>query len=165
MFFKKTETYKIVLFTVAAITVAMGILVWLIPPSIFPDPSWGFQVMRSMQMGGAFNLISSPNPDDISKTTATFLSWWSPGQYLVPYFFKIIAGINSGHAVVLTIVLGNLCGLTGFYFFFKKAGFTKIIVALSLAFIILQKAYWIPYDYYNGGEILLFAFEGWFLYG
>lgn len=163
--FKKTDIYKIILLILAIITVVMGIIIFITPPSIFPDPSWGFQVMRSMQMGGGFNLIIGPNPTDISKNLASFLSWWSPGQYLVPYFFKSVFNVNAGQASAITITIGNLSGLAGFYFFFKKIGFTKLVSAISLVFIVCQQAFWVPYAFYNGGEVLLFGFEGWFLYG
>jgi hypothetical protein len=156
---------NIIFLAIGAVVLLMGIMVFLVPPSIFPDPSWGFQVMRSMQKGGGFNLLISPDPANISKNISPFLSWWSPGQYLVPYFFKSIFGINSGHASALTVSLCNLSGLAGFYFFFKKIGFTNLISAFSLVFIIIQQAFWIPYAYYNGGELILFSFEGWFLYG
>jgi hypothetical protein len=163
--FKKTDIYKIILLILPIMTIVMGIVIFLTPPSVFPDPGWGFQVMRSMQMGGGFNLITGPNPADISKNLASFLSWWSPGQYLVPYLFKSLFNINAGQASAITITIGNLSGLAGFYFFFKKAGFTKLVSAVSLVFIVCQQAFWVPYAFYNGGEILLFAFEGWFLYG
>jgi hypothetical protein len=48
---------------------------------------------------------------------------------------------------------------------FRKIGFSQLIAALSVAFIACQIAFIIPYVFYNGGEILLFGFEGWFLYG
>ncbi|HEY0244005.1 MAG TPA: hypothetical protein VGC01_00450 [Mucilaginibacter sp.] len=143
----------------------MGIAILIIPTAIFPDPSWGFQVMRSMQMGGGFNMLIGPDPADISKNAASFLSWWSPGQYLAPYLFKSLFGLNSAWAIAITITLGNLIGLAGFYSFFKKLGFTNLVSAISLVFIVLQQAFWVPYAFYTGGEILLFAFEGWFLYG
>src|SRR5471030_1103081 len=165
MLSKKSESYKIILLIIVGLTTAMGILIFITPPSLFPDPSWGFLVMRSMQMGSGFNLLVGPDHDNISKNATTFLSWWSPGQYLVPYFFKSVLRINVGQASALTIVLGNLSGLAGFYYFFKKIGFTKIIVAGALLFIVCQQVFWLPYAFYNGGEVLLFAFEGWFLYG
>ena len=116
-------------------------------------------------MGGGFNRLVAPSQDDISQNTAQFLTWWSPGQYLLPYFIKSILGLNTGHATALTVILLELCGLAGFYTFFKKIGFTPNIAALSLVFIICQEAFITPYIFYNGGEILLFGFEGWFLYG
>ena len=140
-------------------------MIFIYPPSIFPDAAHGFQVMRSMQMGGGFNRLVAPSQDDISQNTAQFLTWWSPGQYLLPYFIKSILGLNTGHATALTVILLELCGLAGFYTFFKKTGFTPTIAALSLVFIICQEAFITPYIFYNGGEVLLFGFEGWFLYG
>ena len=166
IFTDKPNFPKRVLFVMMAITIGAGIIDLLFcPPAIFPDPAWGFQVMRSMQMGGGFNLIIGPNPADIAKNMPTFLSWWSPGQYLVPYAVKLLTGLNTGHAAVLVVTIGNLSGLIGFYQFFKKIGFSRSISALSVLFIFCQEAYWIPFAFYPGGEVLLFAFEGWFLYG
>jgi hypothetical protein len=143
----------------------MGLMIFVYPPAIFPDPSHGFQVMKCMQMGGGFNRLVTPNQDDISKNNSDFLTWWSPGQYLVSYIIKIITGLNTGRATALVITMFELSGLAGFYFFFKKTGFTPIIAALSIVFIASQQAFIAPYIFYNGGEILLFGFEGWFLYG
>jgi len=140
-------------------------MIFIYPPAIFPDPSHGFQVMRSMQLDGPFNVWTAPDQDDISKNTSLFLTWWSPGQYLVPYWLQNLFGINTGHASALTILLFELSGLAGFYCFFRKIGFDSVISSLSILFIICQVAFIIPFVFYNGGEVLLFGFEGWFLYG
>jgi hypothetical protein len=163
--FQKISLHKLILIIIGIAAIAMGVMVFIYPPSIYPDSSNGFQVMRSMQMGGGFNLLIGPDQDDISKNVPAFISWWSPGQYLVPYFFKSIFSINTGQASALTITIFELLGLVGFYSFFKKIGFAPIIAAISLLFIACQQAFVIPYVFYNGGEILLFGFEGWFLYG
>ncbi len=143
----------------------MGITLFIIPPALFPDPANGFQVLRSMHMGGGFNNFVAPDQDDISQDYSEFLTWWSPGQYLVPYFFKLLTGCNMGQAIAITIVFCTLFGLAGFYKFFGKVGFSPLISALSLVVVAIQLAFFVPFVYYNGGEILLFAFEGWFLYG
>ncbi|HTK18832.1 MAG TPA: hypothetical protein VL442_04945 [Mucilaginibacter sp.] len=147
------------------LVVILGILSFIAPPSLFPDPANGFLVMRSMEMGGGFNMMVTPNQDDFSKNTSEFLTWWSPGQYLVPYTFKLLPGVNSGQASALTVLLCQLLGLSGFYCLFKKVGFTPFISALSVLFITCQQFFVVPYVFYNGGEILSFAFTGWFLYG
>jgi len=148
-----------------ALVLILGILSFVAPPSLFPDPTNGFLVMRAMEMGGKFNMTLTPDQADFSKNTSEFLTWWSPGQYLVPYAFKLMFGVNSGQASALTVLLCQLLGLSGFYAFFKKVGFTPFIAALSILFIACQQFFVVPYVFYNGGEILSFAFTGWFLYG
>lgn len=156
------EFILLVLFVFVAV---LGIVLCITPAAIFPDPSWGFQVLRSMQMGSAFNTVVKPDPQNIALNIKEFVSWWSPGQYLVPYFFKWMLNITTGQATAITTALCQLLGLGGFYVFFKKAGFSRLISALSLVLIICQQAFFTPYIFYNGGEVLLFAFAGWFLYG
>jgi len=162
---KKYPAHKIITAIIGICVLIMGIILFFIPPAVFPDPGMGFQVLRSMHLGGAFNTFSGPDQSDISQNYTEFLTWWSPGQYLVPYFFKLIAGLNMGQGIAVATVIAQLSGLAGFYCFFKKIGFTPLIAALSLVFIICQQAFVVPYVFYNGGEVLLFAFEGWFLYG
>ena len=143
----------------------LGATLFFIPPAVFPDPANGFQVLKCMQQGGGFNNMVAPDQSDISQTYTEFLTWWSPGQYLVPYFFKAITTFNIGRATAVTIIISQFFGLAGFYCFFKKMEFGKFISAISLVFIMCQQAFVVPYVFYNGGEVLLFAFEGWFLYG
>jgi len=162
---KKIPPHRFALLLLGALTLVMGIMIFIYPPSVYPDAARGFGVMNSMQKGGSFNMLTSPNPDDISKNVSQFMTWWSPGQYLVPYFFKSIFGLNTGQASAVAITLLELSGLLGFYYFFKKTGFTPVISTLTITFIACQQAFITPYIFYNGGEVLLFGFEGWFLYG
>jgi hypothetical protein len=165
MYLKANNQYKLILAIIILLTIILGGLILMYPPAVFPDPSWGFQVMRSMQLGGGFNLAISPSQDNVAQNTATFLTWWSPGQYLLPYFFKTIFGINQGQSAAVTILFCDLLGIWGFYSLFRKLGFSQRIAALSILFIVCQQFYVIPYIFYNGGETLLFGFLGWFLYG
>ncbi|MBB5394654.1 hypothetical protein [Mucilaginibacter sp. AK015] len=152
----------IVLFVVATL---LCVLTFITPPAIFPDASWGFLVLRSMQMGGSFNIYTHPDQQNIALNAGEFISWWSPGQYLLPQFFKMVFGVNTGHASAITIAVCQVTGLAGFYMFFKKVGYTPLVSALSLVVIICQQAYFTPHIFYTGGEVLIFAFAGWFLYG
>jgi hypothetical protein len=165
MFSVKNKPYLILLLAVGLATLLLGIAIFIVPPSLFPDPSWGFQVMHYMEQGHAFNLLPSPNPDNIANDTADFLSWWSPGQYLLPYFFKSILWLSTGKAAALTVTICSLLGLSGYYQLFKRLGFTNWLSAISIAFIACQNYFILPFIFYPGGEVLLFAFGGWFLYG
>lgn len=162
---QKLQTHQIILLVISGIVFIMGIMLIIAPAAIYPDPSKGFQVMRSMELGSTFNISVKPDQNDISKNTSEFLAWWSPGQYLVPYFFKLIFGANTGRASSIVTLLFSLSGIFGFYYFFKKAGFTPMISALSVLFIVIQLSFFTPYVFYNGGEVLLFGYSGWFLYG
>ncbi|MGZ3822381.1 MAG: hypothetical protein ACXVB6_17440, partial [Mucilaginibacter sp.] len=161
----KKDLSRIILGGILTIVIVLGVLLYVAPPSVFPDPANGFRVMQSMEAGGSFNHLVSPDQEDIAKNSSEFLSWWSPGQYLAPYAFKLAFGVNTGQASALTITLCQLIGLTGLFVFFKKIGFTPLVSALSLLFIACQQFFVVPYVFYNGGEILFFAFSGWFLYG
>ncbi|MBB6128030.1 hypothetical protein [Mucilaginibacter lappiensis] len=162
---QKSHIHQIILAALGILVLILGTMIYLYPTSIFPDSCWGFQVLRAMQMGGGFNMAIKPDPADVAKNSAEFLTWWSPGQYLVPYVFKLILGINTGKAAAVTVTLFTLSGLGGFYLLFKKVGFTPLVAAVSVLVIACQQAFIVPYIFYNGGEVLLFGFAGWFLYG
>ena len=162
---KNDKLARFILFFAGAAVLVIGIILVFIPPALFPDPANGFQVLRSMHLGGGFNNIVAPDQSDISQDYTEFLTWWSPGQYLVPWFFKLIFGLNLGRGIAIAVFLGTISGLAGLYCFLKKLGISKLISALTILFIFFQVAFFVPFVYYNGGEILLFSFLGWFLYG
>jgi hypothetical protein len=154
----------ILLFIGGAVLV-MGVVLLFIPPGLLPDPANGFQVLRSMHLGGGFNNMVAPDQSDISQDYTEFLTWWSPGQYLVPWVFTLITGLNLGKGIAITVLLSTASGLCGFYCFFRRMGFKPLVCALSLLFIFFQVAFFVPFVFYNGGEVLLYGFLGWFLYG
>ncbi|QQL49493.1 hypothetical protein [Mucilaginibacter ginkgonis] len=165
MHLSENSLVKVIFAILVLATVLAGVGIYLHPMALFPDPSRGFLVMQSMQHGNAFNTLSVPDPQNISNNVNEFISWWSPGQYLLPYAFISLFHISIGQASALTTILCEILGLFGFYQFFRQAGFTKIISIVSIAFIASQVFYFIPLVFYNGGEVLLFGFAGWFLYG
>src|ERR1700722_10185309 len=117
---KKYHSHQIILLITGIVVLVAGIVLFFIPPALFTDPSQGFQVLQSMQHGGGFNNLVAPDQGDISQTYTQFLTWWSPGQYLAPYFFQLIFAVNLGRGIAITIVLAECCGLIGLYYFLKK---------------------------------------------
>jgi len=157
--------HRILLLLIFLYLITLCIMVFVVPPGFDPDSGWGFMVMHNMERGAAFNRLLTPNPANIANNNISFLSWWSPGQYMVAYILRLLLGVTNGHAISLTIAASYLSGLTGFYLLFKKLGFSPLIAALSIGFIATQLFFVQQFVYYNGGELLLFAFIGWFLYG
>ncbi|MBS1527564.1 MAG: hypothetical protein JST19_18090, partial [Bacteroidetes bacterium] len=139
---------------ICAAVIVSGIFLYFAPPAVFPDSANGFFVMRSMELGGPFNHLIAPDQGDLVNNTSEFLTWWSPGQYLVPYAIKLFMDVNTGQASAITITLCQLIGLWGLYVFFKRAGFGRRTSALSILFVACQQFFVVPYVFYNGGEIL-----------
>jgi hypothetical protein len=161
----RNNKHRILLLITGLFVSLLGMATIMVPPGLDPDPSWGFLVMHCMEQGMPFNMLVSPSPHNIAANQAEFLAWWSPGQYLMPYVFKSLFHINTGRAVALTIAICNLVGIAGLYQLFKQLGFSKWIAAISTAFIATQLFYIASFSYYPGGEVLMFAFMPWFLYG
>jgi len=162
---QKDKRHRLLLLFVAIIVLALGILAIVVPPAVDYDSCWGFLVMHNMEQGHPFNLLISPADDNIAKNQTEFLTWWTPGQYIVPYFFKTLLKISTGQAASITIMVCDLIGLAGFYKLFTKLGFSKWVAAISIAFILTQQVFVQQFIYYHGSELILFAFMGWFLYG
>src|ERR1700759_3148629 len=99
------NTHNLILWVIGIAVLAMGITLLFIPPALFPDPGMGFQVLRCMQLGGQFNTLIAPDQSDISQNYTEFLTWWSPGQYLVPYLFKLLTHLNPGQVIALIITI------------------------------------------------------------
>jgi len=66
-----------------AICGALGGISLLVPPFIQWDSAQGFLAWRGTLLG-AVNCIIAPDRSNIARDTVSFLTWWSPGQYLVP---------------------------------------------------------------------------------
>jgi len=164
-YFTIQKSHRFLVLLTCLLVTLFGVLAYFAPPGIDPDPCYGFLVMHCMELGGPFNIGITPDPLNLAKNHAEFLAWWSPGQYLLPYFFKSIFSTNTGQAVALTTLVCELLGIVGYYQLFKKLGFSKWIAAISIAFIISQLYFLALFTYYTGGEILIFGFMGWFLYG
>jgi hypothetical protein len=81
-----------------------------IRPTMVADSGIGFLAFHGMLEGGAFNSFASPDPANIDNDIVTFLTWWSPGQYLVPGIF-IWLGCNYGLALSLTSLIATLIGV------------------------------------------------------
>lgn len=164
-YFAKENAHRILIFFACLLALVLGILTLSVPPGIDPDPCWGFLVMQDIARHAPWNTYITPDPLSIANNHYEFLAWWSPGQYMVPYFFKLLFQLNTAHAVTVTLIVCNILGVTGFYKLFTRLGFSKWVSAITVAFVACQLFYINSFVYFLGGEPLLFAFLGWFLYG
>src|SRR5262249_37044551 len=134
-----------------------------IPPTMISDSGAGFLALRSMLDGGAFNCFIAPDPANIANDVVTFMTRWSPGQYLMPGIF-IWLGTSYGVALSLTTLIATLIGMVGWIQVarsFAVSSFVLFVFVLGLNTFpyVTQRflSYW-------GGELLLFATASWSLY-
>ncbi len=136
----------------------------LVSVSTFPDSGWGFLSWKNTLHGGGFNLLPEPDPDNLAKDTYTFLTWWSPGQYLVPGGSASFIGQKIGWGMVFTSIIFTLSGVVGCYFLFGKLQFNRLTTLLSILVLCCQVQTLLPFLVYNGGEVLIFGVAPWFWY-
>ena len=106
------------------IPIVLASISWVVLPGVFSDSAFGFLVLKSMEEGAGFNTGSMPDPENIAEDRQEFMTWWSPGQYLVPSFVTQL-GLIFGRAIVLTVLLSTILGLWGWLRVAQKAGAGK----------------------------------------
>jgi hypothetical protein len=133
------------------------------PPMMANDSGVGFLALRSMLDGGAFNCITLPDPANIARDVAIFLTWWSPGQYLVPGSFVWLS-TSYGLALSLTALIATLIGVLGWIQVARSFAVSSFVL---FAFVLGLNTFayvTLPFQLYWGGELLLFATASWALY-
>lgn len=128
----------------------------LVPPGMFSDSGWGFAVWQSMQHGGPFNWLIQADPTNIAFDGGGFMSWWTPGQYLLPGALTLL-GLNLGHALVAVTLAFSALGLVGWYLVYRRFQMGRSIALLSCTVIAVNRFFVLPFGTYNGGEVLLFG--------
>jgi hypothetical protein len=134
------------------------------PPTIDWDSGKGFIVLRNMLGGGSFNIFIEPDHADISRDLGTFLSRWTPGQYIVPGAF-VWLGSNYGLALSLTTLIATLTGVIGWAQVARCFAVTPFVLIAFVTGLVSFHYTTLAFRNYHGGEILLFAVAPWALYG
>lgn len=134
----------------------------LVPPSMYSDSGWGMLEWRTLANGGPVSTIVAPDPADISRDRADFMTWWSPGQHLIPGALTVL-GLRLGSALSITAGLSLLCCLLGWIRVLKHFAFSPQAAMLAVAFIATFRYSTLPFGIYNGGEILLQGLTPWLI--
>jgi len=113
--------------------------------------------------GGAFNCLTEPDPANIANNIVTFLTIWSPGQYLVPGIF-ISFGTDFGLALSLTALIATLIGLLGWIQVARSFAVSSFVLFVFVLGLSTFSYVTLPFRNYTGGEVLLFAVAPWSLY-
>lgn len=125
------------------------------------DPGFGFSVWNDMLNGGSFNTLLIPSPNNLAENQSLFLTWWSPGQYMVSGEISKLLGVSLGMASLWVTLVFSVAGLAGWYYVYQQFEFDKTTIALSIFFIVTSRLFTINFLNYTGGELLLFGSQPW----
>ena len=146
---------------IAATTICgvLGGISLVVPPFITWDSAHGFLAWRGTVLG-AMNCSISPNPENIAQDMCEFMTWWSPGQYLVPGTISLL-GVPLGIAMTLTVALALLASLIGWVMVARVFAPQRSLAALLVGLIGSFPYSTLAFLTYHGGEILLQAGTPW----
>jgi hypothetical protein len=133
----------------------------LVRPNIGWDSGMGFYVMDSMRRGAPFNTYFVPTTSDIARDQQLFMTWWSPGQYVVPGIIEAV-DVSLGLATVITAAAFGALGLSGWYFLYQAFGFSRSTAALATLTIACLPFFGAQFTTYPGGDVPLFGVAPWF---
>jgi hypothetical protein len=144
-----------------AICGVLGGISLLVPPFIQWDSAIGFLAWRGTLLG-AVNSIIKPDRSNIALDTVSFLTWYSPGQYLVPGAISLL-GLPLGAAMTLTVTLALLCCLVGWIVVVREFAPNTTSALLVVVSVGLFRYSTRAFTSYHGGEILLEAVTPWLI--
>jgi len=142
-------------------TLVYTVLGAIVRPAMYSDAGWGFLGWYDSR-DLPFNTVLSVDRTDIARDVASFATWWTPGQHLLPGLLER-AGLELGQALIAVTALFSLLGLAGWYALYRSFGFPAATCALAVAAVALSRHFALPFGIYTGGEVLLFGTAPWFL--
>ncbi len=145
---------------ILSIPVLLGVVFFVLRPSINNDAGVGFEILQSMARGGGFNLQIQPSQEDIARDSSSFLAAWSPSQYLLPGLAQR-AGFDLGHAIAVVVAACSILGLWGWWRLYRSWGFSGQVALASCLIVALTRHFSNPFYEYNGTDVILFAAAPW----
>ncbi len=142
------------------------ILIFSGPFTIFhSDPLNGFLALKNFLRGGSFNYIESVRAVNVSQHNVEFLTWWSPGQYMIPYLFEKLLHFSFINSMRLTVVTGMIVFVPGVICLFRYLKFGLQVSLICVIIFLIQRVFLIDTWGYDGGDFLSMSVFPWFLLG
>ena len=126
------------------------------------DALRGVELMQQYSDGAPFNTLNYPNVD--SPLVSYYVTWWSQGQWVIPYAIAWLLNFDSiQHWQTVIIGACMLASVFGYFKLFRKLGWNKLITNISLFCIVTNQLFYVQSLSYTGGNILFLAFFPWML--
>lgn len=144
---------------VGVFTVTGALKQW---PSVVTDSGWGVlaaeQAVRGL--GGTPVAIRMADPNDLSRSVLSPITWWAPSYGWVPYLFRSM-GLGMGEALRATFLVAWAMAVLGWVGVFHQSGLGGArLAALALVFVATRFVHSNAATY-EGGEVLFLATFPW----
>ena len=137
-------------------------LLLLFGTTTFADALRGYEILNQYEEIGIWNSLSYPS--DFLNNVHYFVSWWSPGQWLLPYLLMKITSFESIQIIQnLIIIFCLILCVFGYTLLFKKLGFSSTTRWLALMCIVTNQLFYWQTLMYFGGDLLLLAIFPFFI--
>lgn len=131
-------------------------------PWIVSDTATGLLAWKSWQAGGPWNCVLEPSPADLARDTYSWISWWSPGQYVWPGIFWSMR-LSLGDALIVSGVVASWLRSIGFYLLMRKLGLSALPAAIFCAVEASSWHLFWSFGMYSGGEVVQATIIPWLI--
>ncbi len=128
------------------------------------DAEAAYLVIPHFERGGPFNTVRMVDTSDIGRQDDYFLTWWTPGQWVIPWLFSQLPGLNLWQAGWVVTLLAITAGIGGFVMLCREFRFRDEVTLLSVVIIATQMPFYTFFRSYTGGQVLEFAIAPWLLW-
>lgn len=123
----------------------------------------------------AFNNYAHPNPANLNTDQYEYVTWWTPGQVVLPSLIRQLIGVKVNIACEILTFICLLIAATGIYKLYKQLIVNErtenisepsawVLLLVVLVFTFSQSFFWGNVFVYDGGGILMLTYCPWFIY-
>lgn len=160
---KEKKITRGLILCIAAICLTYLALGIIYKPIVANDAVRGFLSLHNYLNGEGWNKLLLYNPVN-RKITITELTWWSPGQYQLPYLLAKLVNCNIGLAISLLMFLSLAGGSYFYYKVFKLSGLGQNIILMALLVILLQRFINMLFIQYSSADLFVFFYVPFYLF-
>ena len=155
--------WPLILIGAMLVPLTVAIVAWLWGrPWITSDTATGLIAWNSWRAGGPWNCLLEPDPANLARDVASWVSWWSPGQYVWPGLF-LAFDLPLGAALLASSLVAAWIRTTGFFLLLRKLDVSPMAAAAA---VFAEAANWqlfSSFGMYIGGEVVQAALLPWLL--